>query len=248
MPKKTQQQPAPAQTELPLTPPELDALAFEDVDALAEQLAKAIAARDTLEAQVEALNRARAKLHEGSPFRGEPVDLVIWVRNETVDANDYNPNRVAPPEMQLLRHSIEADGYTQPIVTTRIDPDEASEADPVGHSETVDGFHRGRCGKEVPAIRERIHGYLPITRIKADRAGRSDRIAATIRHNRARGEHGVNSMSDIVRMLYLAGWPDDKIQAELGMQIDEVVRLKQNTGLAALFADREFSEAWEPVE
>jgi ParB-like chromosome segregation protein Spo0J len=193
---------------------------------------------------VDVLNRIRTALHDVSPFASEPVDLVLWVKGETVDANDYNPNKVAPPEMQLLRHSIEADGYTQPIVTHRSLDDDA--ADPVGRSETVDGFHRGRCGKEYPDIRARVHGYLPITRINADRAGKSDRIAATIRHNRARGVHGVERMSDIVRMLYLAGWTDEKIQAELGMQIDEVVRLKQVTGLAALFADRQFSEAWTP--
>ena len=186
-------------------------------------------------------------LHEVSPFRAEPVDLVLWVCAETVDPNSYNPNKVAPPEMLLLRHSIEADGYTQPIVTTRNDVDEASAADLIGQSETVDGFHRGRCGKEVPEIRQRVHGYLPITRINSERAGLGDRIAATIRHNRARGVHGVDSMSEIVRMLYVAGWTDEKIQAELGMQLDEVVRLKQITGLAALFAGRDFSEAWEPA-
>lgn len=204
------------------------------VDGLAAQLAAALAALPLAE-RVEALNRARTALHEVSPFKAEPVDLVVWVAAERVAGNNYNPNAVAPPEMRLLQHSIEADGYTQPIVATATEDGE----------EVVDGFHRHRCGKEVPAIRERVHGYLPVTRINADRAGQADRIAATIRHNRARGEHGVNRMSDIVRMLYVAGWPDDKIQAELGMQADEVTRLKQITGLAALFADREFSEAWE---
>lgn len=234
-----------AQVEIPLAPPSTVTSERDAVHVLVTQLAATIAALP-LDARVEALNRARMALHEVSPFKGEPVDLVIWVKGETVDANDYNPNRVAPPEMQLLRHSIEADGYTQPIVTTRNDFDEASEGDPIGHSETVDGFHRGRCGKEVPAIRERVHGYLPITRIQGARMGLGDRIAATIRHNRARGTHGVDSMSEIVRMLHVAGWPDEKIQVELGMQADEVLRLKQITGLAALFADRDFSEAWEP--
>lgn len=206
-----------------------------DVDALTAQLAATIAALPIAE-RVEALNRARAALHEVSPFAAEPVDLVLWVPAETVGANSWNPNAVPPPEMRLLQHSIEADGYTQPIVTH-----------PAGDTnEVVDGFHRNRVGKEVPAVRERIHGYLPITRINVDRAERSDRIAATIRHNRARGVHGVDRMGDIVRMLHLAGWTDDKIQAELGMEADEVVRLKQVTGLAALFADRDFSAAWEP--
>lgn len=213
----------------------------QDIDALAKKLAGALSALP-IEARVDALNRVRTVLHEVSPFNAEPVDLVLWVKNETVAANDYNPNVVSSPELVLLQKSIEADGYTQPIVThLASDPEDPAEE----CNEVVDGFHRNRCGKEVPAIRRRVHGYLPITRINVSRAGRNDRIAATIRHNRARGVHGVHSMSEIVRMLYLAGWDDKKIGAELGMQGDEVTRLKQITGLAALFADRDFSEAWE---
>lgn len=238
---------APAQGELVLAPaapatptpaalPDLaqvEALAAQ-VEALAAQLAAAVAALP-LAAQVEALNLARTALHEVSPFKSEPVDLVLWVPGETVGGNEWNPNTVFPPEMRLLQHSIEADGYTQPIVAHRIDDIE----------EIVDGFHRNRCGREVPAIRARVHGYLPITRINANRAAREDRIAATIRHNRARGEHGVDRMSDIVRMLTVLGWTPEQIGAELGMQEDEVLRLKQITGLAALFVDREFTRAWE---
>lgn len=197
-------------------------------------LATAIGELD-LASRVAALNATRAILHEVSPFRSEPVDLVLWHRSDRVAANDYNPNAVSPVEMLLLRKSIEADGYTQPIVTC---PTDAT-------FEIVDGFHRNRVGRECKEVRDRVHGYLPLVVIPPDRQGRSDRIAATIRHNRARGEHDVDRMSAIVRMLYEAGWPDDKIQAELGMDLDEVVRLKQLTGLAALFADREFSEAWE---
>lgn len=242
---KKKLEPPSAQTELP-GPSPLPEGTRQHLRELAKSLAAGIAALPIAE-RVNALNEARVLLHEASPFREEPVDLVLWVPGTTVDPNDYNPNRTSPPEMALLQHSIEADGFTQPIVTTRSDPSEASAADPIGCSETVDGFHRGRCGKEVASIRERLHGYLPITRIRGDRAGRADRIAATIRHNRARGVHGVDGMSEIVRMLYVAGWTDEKIQAELGMQLDEVTRLKQVTGLAALFAGREFSEAWEPA-
>ena len=207
------------------------------IDGLTAQIAAMISALP-LEESVAALNRVRAALHDAGPFAAEPVDLVTWVKSESVDKNDYNPNRVAPPEMRLLQHSIEADGYTQPIVSHETESGDV----------TVDGFHRGRCGKEVQSIRERVHGYLPVARIKGDRSGRADRIAATVRHNRARGVHGVDSMSEIVRMLYVAGWTDDKIQVELGMQASEVVRLKQITGLAALFADRDFSEAWEAIQ
>ncbi|MGN6107695.1 MAG: ParB N-terminal domain-containing protein [Kofleriaceae bacterium] len=192
--------------------------------------------------RVEALNTIRQALHRVSPFAAEPVDCVLWVRSDEVTANDYNPNSVAPPEMDLLRRSIEADGYTQPIVTCPI-VDEGAEVNVV-----ADGFHRNRVGKEVPEIRARVHGYLPIVRVRSERRERHDLIATTIRHNRARGKHGVHAMSAIVADLHRLGWKDEQIMAELGMERDEVLRLKQVTGLAALFADREFSKAWEPVK
>lgn len=185
--------------------------------------------------RIEALNEIRSALHEVSPMRGEPVDLVLWVPAEDVDANDYNPNSVAPPEMRLLEHSIAEDGYTQPVVTWDED----------GRRETVDGFHRGRVGRESKAVRERTGGYLPVTTINPDRDARNDRIAATIRHNRARGKHAVTAMSDIVQELSRRNWSDKRIGRELGMEPDEVLRLKQITGLAELFSDRDFSEAWE---
>lgn len=188
-----------------------------------------------IEARISAINELRRALHEVSPFRSEPVDCVLWVPAEKVHANDYNPNTVAPPEMRLLALSIEADGYTQPIVTCPED----------GLHEIVDGFHRSRAGREVPAIRERTRGYLPVTEIKADRGGKADRVAATIRHNRARGKHGVEAMSAIVVDLARRNWSDQKIARELGMEADEVLRLKQITGLAELFRDRDFSEAWD---
>ena len=185
--------------------------------------------------KIAALNEVRTLLHEVSPFRDEPVDLVLWVPNETVAANTYNPNAVAPPEMRLLERSIDADGYTQPVVTM---PTESGR-------EVIDGFHRNRVGKEVARIRKRIHGHLPIVTIRSTREERGDRMAATIRHNRARGEHGVKPMSQIVADLVDMGWDDQRIAKELGMDADEVLRLKQITGLAALFKDRDFSRAWE---
>jgi ParB-like chromosome segregation protein Spo0J len=190
-----------------------------------------------LEEKVEAINAIRAALHEISPFKTEPVDFVRWVKNSSVYANDYNPNSVAPPEMELLRLSIEADGYTQPIVAMR---DAGAEI-----NEVIDGFHRHRVGKECKDIQARVHGYLPLVNINADRRDKSDRMASTIRHNRARGEHRVDSMADIVVELKRRFWSDEKIGKELGMDPDEVLRLTQVTGLAGLFADREFSEAWE---
>lgn len=192
----------------------------------------------TLDEKVTLLNAARAMLHEHSPFVNEPVDLVTWTKAENVYANDYNPNSVAPPEMELLRLSIAADGYTQPIVGMR---DTGAEI-----YEVVDGFHRNRVGKECKDIQARIHGYLPIVNINATQTDRGDRIAATIRHNRARGKHKVDAMSEIVIELKRRNWSDEKIGKQLGMDPDEVLRLTQIAGLAEMFADREFSEAWEP--
>lgn len=201
---------------------------------LLEQLCAEIAALPERE-KIAALNEARKALHEISPFSGEPVDCVLWVPADQVEANDYNPNTVAPPEMRLLELSIGEDGYTQPIVAWGKND----------YYEVVDGFHRNRVGKECESVRERVHGYLPITLINHDREDKGDRIAATIRHNRARGKHQVAAMSDIVLELSRRNWSDAKIGRELGMEPDEVLRLKQITGLAELFSDSEFSHAWE---
>ena len=189
-----------------------------------------------LDAKVEAINEARIALHEISPFNTEPVDLVLWVKNSSVHANDYNPNSVAPPEMELLRKSISADGYTQPIV---------SMLEPEGTREVIDGFHRNRVGKECSDIQSRVHGYLPVVTIKDDREDKSDRMASTIRHNRARGKHKIDSMSEIVIELKRRNWSDKKIADELGMDQDEVLRLTQISGLCEMFRDEEFSQAWE---
>lgn len=208
----------------------------DDLQPLLAHIAQYLQA-DTLDGTVERLNALRRGIHQLSPFRDEPVDLVEWVDNAQVVANDYNPNAVAPPEMELLELSITADGYTQPIVSL-----------PNGDTrEVVDGFHRHRVGKESAEVAERIMGYLPLVSIRPDREGKADRIAATIRHNRARGKHQVLAMSDIVLELKRRNWSDDKIGRELGMDPDEVLRLAQITGMAEAFKDREFSEAWEPV-
>ena len=187
------------------------------------------------EEKVEAINEIKKHLKSISPFDSEPVECVQWVAADKVIANDYNPNSVAPPEMELLHTSIQEDGYTQPIVVWYHD----------GIYEVVDGFHRNRVGKEYEDIRERIHGYLPVVVINNDREDKGDRIASTIRHNRARGKHKVEAMSDIVIELKRRNWSDAKIGRELGMDADEVLRLTQITGLAEMFADKDFSQAWE---
>lgn len=188
------------------------------------------------EERIDVINQIKLALHEVSPFRAEPVDCVLWVPAEQVHANDYNPNQVAPPEMRLLELSIGKNGYTQPIVTWQTEEHKR---------EVVDGFHRNRVGKECETVYQRVRGYLPVTTINDDCADKGDRIAATIRHNRARGKHQVQGMSDIVLELKRRNWTDAKICKQLGMDPDEVLRLAQIQGLAEMFADQEFSEAWE---
>ena len=200
-------------------------------------LKEALQALDALpfEKKVLAINEIKGFLKKISPFSANPVECVQWVKADKVIANDYNPNAVAPPEMELLHTSIQEDGYTQPIVVWYHDE----------IYEVVDGFHRNRVGKEYADIRERIHGYLPVVVINNDREDKGDRIASTIRHNRARGKHKVEAMSEIVIELKRRNWSDKKIAKELGMDADEVLRLSQITGLAEMFADKEFSQAWE---
>lgn len=192
-----------------------------------------------LAGRVRLLNELRGVLAEQSPFTSEPVDSVAWVPAETVVANGWNPNSVAPPEMELLRISIMADGYTQPIVSTEQED---------GTRVVIDGFHRNRVGKECDDVRERVQGYLPVVQIRSDRGARNDQIASTIRHNRARGKHRVDAMSDIVVELKSRNWPDERIARELGMEADEVLRLCQMSGIADLFSDDEFSASWDVAD
>ena len=187
------------------------------------------------EAKIEIINAIRLELHKYCPLQSEPVDCIQWVSANQVQANDYNPNSVSPPEMQLLEHSILVDGYTQPIVAWKNGE----------HFEVVDGFHRNRVGKECSKVRERVKGYLPLVVINQERNDRGDRISATIRHNRARGKHRVEAMSEIVVELKKRNWSSEKISQELGMDPDEVLRLAQISGLAEIFLNRAFSEAWD---
>lgn len=196
---------------------------------------KSILDLESIDEKITLINSIKIAMHELSPLSSEPVDCVIWVKNNLVHSNDYNPNSVAPPEMELLRLSISADGYTQPIV---------SMPDNIGF-EVIDGFHRHRVGKDCKDIQERVHGYLPLVQIRSSQEDRSDRMASTIRHNRARGKHKVEAMSEIVVELKRRFWSDEKIAKNLGMEPDEVLRLTQITGLASLFANNDFSEAWE---
>lgn len=200
-----------------------------------------------LDDKVELLNQLRTKLHEISPFKDEPVDLVLWVKNSCVTANSYNPNSVASSEMQLLEDSIAEDGYTQPIVTYPLPVENQDELPTTERPrEVVDGFHRNRVSKESKAVRKRLHGYSPVTQIKGDRTNIGHRMSATVRHNRARGKHAVALMSDLVEKYARLGWKDIDIANVLGMEAEEVLRLKQMTGVAGLFKDQPYSHAWEP--
>ncbi|MFC6080885.1 IbrB-like domain-containing protein [Sphaerisporangium aureirubrum] len=195
------------------------------------------------DARIDALNQLRLALAEHSPLAGQPVDCVVWVPAGQVRGNAYNPNVVAPPEMELLRLSVAADGFTQPIVAWPVTSDDGDGEQVV--YEVVDGFHRHRIGKEDPGVRAAVRGRLPLAVINPGRTGQEDRVAATIRHNRARGQHTVDGMSEIVVDLARRGKSDEWIGRELGLDSDEVRRLRQITGLAEMFADEEFSEAWE---
>ena len=161
-----------------------------------------------------------------------PVMNVKMVDINKVIANDYNPNKVAPPEMKLLKHSIEEDGYTQPIVAYY---DSENDIYIV-----VDGFHRYKCAKEYFHLKE-----IPIVTINKDL---SNRMASTIRHNRARGTHQIIDMSKIVIDLSNNGWEDAQISKHLGMELDEIIRLKQVSGLKEAFANHVFSKSWEEFE
>jgi len=189
-----------------------------------------------LDVKIDLINQAREALHEISPFKLEPVDFVKWVKNQNVYQNDYNPNSVAPPEMELLRLSISEDGYTQPIVSM---PDNNEKF------EVIDGFHRHRVGKECLDIQNKIFGYLPIVQIRDDKKDKNNRMASTIRHNRARGKHKIEAMSDIVIELKRRNWSDEKIAKNLGMEADEVLRLCQISGMSELFKDDDFSSSWD---
>ena len=166
-----------------------------------------------------------------------PVYNVIAVPIEKIKPNTYNPNSVAPPEMKLLYDSIKSDGYTMPIVCYYAKAQDLYII--------VDGFHRYRVMLEYPDIYEREKGMLPVSVIDKPL---DQRMASTIRHNRARGSHNVDLMSNIVKELHELGRSDAWISKHLGMVRDEILRLKQITGLAALFKDVKFGKAWRPTD
>lgn len=173
-------------------------------------------------------------LHELSPHNSQPINNVRWVPIEKVQANDYNPNSVAKNEMKLLYTSISHDGYTQPVVTIY-----DSEIDKYV---IVDGFHRYTTMRTNKDIYDMNKGLLPIVVLQKDM---NDRMAATVRHNRARGKHSVAGMGQIVFNMLNNGASDEEILQELGLEAEELVRLKHITGFSKLFADAEYGKSWE---
>jgi ParB-like chromosome segregation protein Spo0J len=188
-----------------------------------------------LNQKIDIINELRFHIHNLSPFKNEPVDFVKWVKCDDVIANDYNPNKVAPPEMELLEISIMNDGYTQPVVTF-------PNNDKI---EVVDGFHRTRVSKESKIVKNRVFGYTPTVIIRKEQSDKNDRIASTIRHNRARGKHQIDAMSEIVLELKNRNWKNERIARELGMDEEEILRLCQISGLQDIFKDDDFSKSWE---
>lgn len=165
-----------------------------------------------------------------------PAYNIIRVPVEKISPNRYNPNAVATPEMRLLYDSIKEDGYTMPIVCYYNEKEDKYEI--------VDGFHRYRIMLEHKDIYKRENGCIPVSVIDKPIG---ERMASTIRHNRARGSHGVGLMGNIVAELHNIGKPDTWIAKHLGMDLEEITRLKQIMGIAELFKNGNFSTAWEPV-
>lgn len=182
----------------------------------------------------EVIRAIREKVSSLSPWKDHPVDAVRWIPLADIQPNNYNPNSVAGTEMKLLHLSIKNDGYTQPVVTMW-DPE-------IKKYVIVDGFHRYLTLSTHKDISDSTGGRVPVVVIKKDI---NDRMASTIRHNRARGKHAVTGMASMVFSMLENGWSDADICNELGMEPEELIRLKYVTGFAKLFEDVEYQQAWE---
>ena len=186
------------------------------------------------EEKIDFFESVKEFIHEASPLKTQPVNRIRWVDINKVSPNDYNPNSVAKKEMGLLYTSILHDGYTQPVVTIY---DKEKDKYII-----IDGFHRYFTCKSNKDILDRNHGRLPIVVLNKDI---NDRMASTVRHNRARGMHSVTGMSSMVFSMLENGWDDVDICNELGMSVEELVKLKHITGFSKLFEDIEYSKSWQ---
>lgn len=188
------------------------------------------------EEKLKYLNELRTALYELSPEKVNPVDRVLWVPKEKVRANDYNPNSVASKEMKLLHISVKEDGYTMPIVTV-YDKD-------TDQYVIVDGFHRNLVLRTYKDIHDRCMGHLPIVVIDKDI---DQRMASTVRHNRARGTHSVDGMSNIIYEMMRDGKSEREICEKLGLELKEFTKLKYITGFAKVFKNYDYSKAIDAI-
>mgnify|MGYP001408395944 FL=1 len=188
----------------------------------------------TFDEKVKIYNNISQQLYDWLDVK-HPVLNVQLVKVKDVQGNEYNPNKVAPPEMKLLKLSIQKDGITMPVVVA----DQKKKRVPYV---VVDGFHRTGVVRDVKSVNDSLQGYLPVSKLNKSI---EDRITSTVRHNMARGTHQVELSSKLVAMLKKHNWTNERIGMELGMDADEVLRLKQITGLAELFKDKQFSDSWE---
>jgi len=187
-----------------------------------------------IEEKVKIYNEISEKLYNWLGLNHPSLNVQL-VKAEQIQGNDYNPNKVAPPEMKLLKLSIKKDGVTMPVVIA----DQSEKQKPFV---VVDGFHRTVIIQNDKDINESLFGYIPAVKLNKSI---EERITSTVRHNMARGTHQVELSAKLVAMLKKHNWTNARIGIELGMDADEVLRLKQITGLAELFNDREFSNSWE---
>lgn len=204
----------------------------EIVDLLKEEISKITNVDD----QIDTLNEVRLEIHSVSPLKHHPVDCVLWEKSEFVETQKTNVNVMASPESELLYQSISNDGYTMPCPIFK---------QPDGLLRIVDGTQRRRMERTHKDISESTFARIPTTRIRQTQEGEADRIASMIRHNRSRGSHDITLMSKIVGELVEAGMSDAWIIKHLGFDREEMLRLKQITGLASLFHDVDFSKAWD---
>ncbi|KHA55315.1 hypothetical protein NM74_17560 [Aeromonas hydrophila] len=181
---------------------------------------------------IMAINKLKSVLANRSPFKHNPIERVLWVNHDQLFPNDYNPNKMAPTEKKLLTVSLQENGFTQPLVVQQTK---------FGFV-IIDGYHRYTIATKNKCIKSRTYGYVPIVILEQDE--RVALMAATVRHNRARGSHQISLMSELVKELSQLGLTEFDIGEKLGMDADEVLRLKQITGLCELFSNVEFSSAW----
>ena len=207
----------------------------ESIKQFVTNICSEIESLNSVDEKIDLLNEIRCALHQVSPLKHHPVDFVAWEKSNNVEPNQYNPNAIPPPEMLLLYESISNDGYTMPIVGFRDQE----------NIKIVDGFHRRETEQRNADVSASTFGRIPISSIRAEQSETGDRMASTIRHNRARGVHNIDLMSTIVTELVEMGKGDAWICKHIGMSKDELLRMKQITGLASLFKNKDFSESWE---